>query len=151
MSFTGFRLAEIATHQHARARRQRSRQAVSREGRRAKRNPGLARARGLLRPALFVTSSEFHGVPFGPVSAGLFRQSLRLVMVWLFRFCKRPNGMEVRFSLLSLGWEVAEEECFTVASVVARSIGRAPSIPFGGQGKWWLARAGEITTLPPPA
>jgi hypothetical protein len=23
-------------------------------------------------------------------------------MVWLFRFCKRPNGMEVGFSLLSL-------------------------------------------------
>ena len=38
-----FRLAERATHQHARARRQRSLQAVSREGRRAKRNPGLSR------------------------------------------------------------------------------------------------------------
>jgi hypothetical protein len=40
-----FRLAGRATHQHARARRQRSGQAVSREGRQAKRNPGLARAR----------------------------------------------------------------------------------------------------------
>ena len=57
-------------------------------------------------PALFVTASEFLGVPFGPVPARLFRQSLRLVMVWLFRFCKRPNGMEAGFSLLSLWWEV---------------------------------------------
>ncbi len=76
--------------------------AVSREGRRAKRNPGLARARGLLRPALFVAASEFHGVPFGLVPAGFFRYDLGLVMVWLFRCCKRPNGMEVGFSLLSL-------------------------------------------------
>ena len=75
----------------------------------AKRNPRLARARGLLRPALFVTASEFHGVPFGPAPARLFRQSLRLIMVWLFRFCKRPNGMEVGFSLLSLWWVVTEE------------------------------------------
>ena len=30
-------------------------------------------------------------------------------MVWLFRFCKRPNGMEVGFSLLSL-WQVVAEE-----------------------------------------
>ena len=90
-----FRLAERATHQHARARRQRSRQAVSREGGRAKRNPGLARARRLLRPALFVTASEFHGVPFGLVPAGLFRYGVGPVMAWLFRFCKRPNGMEV--------------------------------------------------------
>ncbi len=104
-----FRLAEIATHQHARARRQRSGQAVSREGGRAKRNPGLARARGLLRPVLFVTASEFHGVPFGPAPARLFRQSMRLVMVWLFRCCKRPNGMEVGFSLLSLCHAVSEE------------------------------------------
>ena len=104
-----FRLAERATHQPARARRQRSRQAVSREGGRAKRNPGLARARRLLKPALFVPASKFHGVPFGPVSAGLFRQSLGLVMVWLFRFCKRPNGMEVGFALLSLWWVAAEE------------------------------------------
>ena len=126
-----FRLADRATHQHARARRQRSGQAVSRGGRLAKRNPGLARARRLLRPVFFVTTSEFHGVPFGPALARLFRQSLRLVMAWLFRFCKRPNGMEVGFSLLSLWWVVAEEECFTVASFVSRSVGRAPSIPFG--------------------
>ena len=104
-----FRLAGRATHQHARARRQRSGQAVSREGGQAKRNPGLARARGLLRPALFVTASEFHGVPFGLVPAGPFRQSLRLVMAWLFRFCKRPNGMEVGISFLSLLQAVAEE------------------------------------------
>ena len=52
-------------------------------------------------------------------------------MVWLFRFCKRPNGMAGGISLLSLGLVVAEEECFIVASVVARSVGRAPSIPFG--------------------
>ena len=51
--------------------------------------------------------------------------------------------MEVVFSLLSLCLVVAEEECFTVASVVSRSIGRATSIPFGGQGRWWLARGGE--------
>ena len=57
----------------ARARRQRSGQAVSREGRQAKRNPGLARARRLLKPALFVTACEFHGVPFGLVPAGIFR------------------------------------------------------------------------------
>ena len=68
-----FRLAERATHQHARARRQRSLQAVSREGGQAKRNPGLARARRLLRPVLFVAASEFHGVPFGPAPARLFR------------------------------------------------------------------------------
>ena len=68
-----FRLAGRATHQPARARRQRSGHAVSREGRQAKRNPGLARARGLLRPVLFVTASEFHGVPFGLVPAGIFR------------------------------------------------------------------------------
>ena len=173
----------------------------------AKRNPGLARARGLLRPVLFVTASEFHGVPFGPVPAGLFRYGVGPVMVWLFRFCKRPNGMEVGLSLLSL-WLVAAKEAgqtesgtrkgtwvveacvvrhcqrvsrgsvwprirrafslqlgarygvafsvlqaakrngggvfvafvvvgvaeksgFIVASVVARSVGRAPSIPFG--------------------
>ena len=102
-------MAERATHQPARARRQRSGQAVSREGRQAKRNPGLARARGLLRPALFVTASEFHGVPFGPVPARLFLYSLVLVMVWLFRFCKRPNGMEVGLSLLSLWHAVSEE------------------------------------------
>ena len=82
---------------------------MSREGRQAKRNPGLARARRLLKPALFVTSSEFHWVPFGPVPAGLFRYGVGPVMVWLFRFCKRPNGMEVGFSLLSLWLLVAEE------------------------------------------
>ena len=128
-----FRLAERATHQHARARRQRSGQAVSREGGRAKRNPGLARARRLLRPALFVTASEFHGVPFGPVPAGLFRQSLGLVMAEVFRCCKRPNGMEAGFSLLSLWLVAAEKPGFTVAPVVSRSVGRAPSIPFGGK------------------
>ena len=127
---------ERATHQHARARRQRSVQAVSREGGRAKRNLGLARALRLLKPALFVTASEFHGVPFGPAPAGLFRQSLRLVMVWFFCFCERPNGMEVGFSLLSLWWVVAEKSGFTVASVVAGSVGRATTIPFGGLERW---------------
>ena len=91
---------------------------MSREGGRAKRNPGLARARRLLRPVFFVTTSEFHGVPFGPALARLFRQSLRLVMAWLFRFCKRPNGMEVGISLLSSGQAATKKSGFTV---VARS------------------------------
>jgi len=30
-----------------------------------------------------------------------------------------------------------------VAFVVAGCIGSATSIPFGGQGRWWLARVGE--------
>jgi len=59
-------------------------------------------------PALFVTTCEFHGVPFGPVPTRLFRYSLRLVIVWLFRCCERPNGMEVGFSLLSL-WQAVSE------------------------------------------
>ena len=84
-----------------------------------------------MRAALFVTACVFHGVPFGPAPTGLFRQSLRHVMAEVFRCCKRPNGMEVGISLLSLWLVVAEEECFIVASVVARSVGRAPSIPFG--------------------
>ena len=85
---------------------ERVRRVVAREGRQSKRNLGLARARGLLKPALFVTASAFHGVPFGPVPTRLFRYSLRLVKVWLFRSCKRPNGMEVGFSLFSLWWVV---------------------------------------------
>ena len=96
-----------------------------------------------LRAALFVTACVFHGVPFGLAPTGFFRHCVRLVIVWLFRFCKRPNGMEVGSSLLSLWLVVAERAGFTVASVVARGIGRATSIPFGGQGRWWLARGGE--------
>ena len=65
---------------------------------------------------LVVTTSVFHGVPFGLVPARLFRHCMRLVIAWLFRFCKRPNGMEVRISLLSLWLLVAEKEGFTVAS-----------------------------------
>ena len=79
------------------------RRVVAREGRQSKRNLGLARARGLLKPALFVTASAFPEVPFGPVPTRLFRHGVRLVVVWFFRFCKRPNGMEVGFSLLSSG------------------------------------------------
>ena len=76
---------------------------VAREGRQSKRNLGLARARGLLKPALFVTACGFHGVPFVPVPTRLFRHGVRLVIAWLFRFCKRSNGMEVVFSLLLSG------------------------------------------------
>ena len=60
----------------------------------------------------------FHGVPFGPALTGLFRHDVRLVIAWLFRFCKRPNGMEVVFSLLSSGLAAAKKSGFTV---VARS------------------------------
>ena len=62
-----------------------------------------------MRAALFVTACVFHGVPFGPAPTGLFRQSLRHVMAEVFRCCKRPNGMEVGISLLSLWLVVAEE------------------------------------------
>ena len=98
-----------------------------------------------MRAALSVTAYVFHGVPFGPVPAWLFRYSLRFVFAEGFRFCKRPNGIEVGFSLLSLWLVVVEKAGFTVASVVARSIGRATSIPFGGQGRWWLAREGRAS------
>ena len=97
---------------------ERVRRVVAREGTLAKRNLGLARARGLLKPALFVTASAFHGVPFGPVPTSFFRHVVRLVIAWFFRFCKRPNGMEVGFSLLSSGLAAAKKSSFTV---VARS------------------------------
>ena len=97
---------------------ERVRRAVAREGRQSKRNLGLARARGLLKPALFVTACGFHGVPFGPVPTRLFRHGVGLVIAWLFRFCKRPNGMEVGFSLFSSGLAAAKKSSFTV---VARS------------------------------
>ena len=64
---------------------------VSRESGPAKRNLGLARARGLLKPALFVTASAFRGVPFGPVPTRLFRHGVRLVIADGFRYGKRPN------------------------------------------------------------
>jgi hypothetical protein len=79
------------------------RRVVAREGRQSKRNLGLARARGLLKPALFVTACVFPEVPFGPAPARLFRYSGRLVIAEGFRYSKRPNGMEVEFSLLSSG------------------------------------------------
>ena len=88
-----------------------------------------------MRAALSVTAYVFHGGPFGPVPARLLRYGLRFVIAEWFRFSKRPNGMEVGFSLLSLWFVVAKEVGFTVASVVARSIGRATSIPFGDQGR----------------
>ena len=85
---------------------ERVRRVVAREGGQAKRNLGLARARGLLEPALFVTASAFRGVPFGPVPTRLFRHVVRLVIAEGFRYSKRPNGMEVEFSLLSSGQAV---------------------------------------------
>ena len=91
---------------------------VARTGTLAKRNLGLARARGLLKPALFVTASAFRGVPFGPVPTRLFRHGVRLVVAWFFRFCKRPNGMEVEFSLLSSGLAAAKKSSFTVVARV---------------------------------
>ena len=94
------------------------RRVVAREGWQSKRNLGLARARGLLKPALFVTACVFHGVPFGPALTSFFRHGVRLVIAWFFRFCKRPNGMEVGFSLLSSGLAAAKKSSFTV---VARS------------------------------
>lgn len=110
----------------------------------------------------FVTASEFHGVPFGPVPAGLFRQSLRLVMVWLFRCCERPNGMEVGFSLLSLWLVVAEEaglhrriRCGTqyrkspLHSVWPEEPRiNTPGHAGNGQGKQCLARAGRPNGIP---
>ena len=63
-----------------------------------------------------------YGVPFGPAPAWLFRYGVRLVIAEGFRYGKRPNGMEAGFSLLSLWF-------------VAGSIGKATSIPFGGQGR----------------
>ena len=92
------------------------RRVVAREGTLAKRNLGLARARGLLKPALFVTACGFHGVPFGPVPTRLFRHGVRLVIAWLFRFCKRPNGMEVGFSVLSSGQAATKKSDLTVAA-----------------------------------
>ena len=97
---------------------ERVRRVVAREGRQSKRNLGLARVRGLLKPALFVTASAFRGVPFGPVPTRLFRHGVRLVIAWLFRFCKRPNGMEVGFSLLSSGLAAAKKSSFTVVARV---------------------------------
>ena len=78
-------------------------------------------------------------------------------MVWLFRFCKRPNGMEVGFSLLSLWWVVEEEaglhrriRCGTQCrkSPLHSVWPEEPRInPQGhagnGQGKQCLARAGR--------
>jgi len=53
----------------------------------------------------------------------------------------KRNGGGVFVAFVVVG--VAEKSGFTVALVVSRSIGRATTIPFGGQGRWWLARAGE--------
>ena len=52
----------------------------------------------------FVVACEFHEIPFGPAPARLLRYGLRFVIAEWFRFSKRPNGMEVGFSLLSL-WQ----------------------------------------------
>ena len=106
---------------------------------------------------IFVTASEFHGVPFGLVPAGLFRYGVGPVMVWLFRFCKRPNGMEAGFSLLSLWLVVAEEaglhrriRCVTQYrkshnhSVWPKEPRiNTPGHAGNGQGKQCLARAGR--------
>ena len=77
--------------------------------------------------------ASFTGFRLAPHPLFFFVMTWGSLWCWLFRCCKRPNGMEVGFSLLSLGLVAAEKTGFTVAPVVARSIGRAPSIPFGGK------------------
>ena len=120
---------------------------MSREGGQAKRNPGLARARGLLRPALFVTASEFYGVPFGRNSHASTRQGTQVVEASVIRHClcvsrgsvwprvcrafslKLVARYGVAFSVLQAAKRNGGG--VFVAFVVARSIGRATTIPFG--------------------
>ena len=162
-----FRLAGRATHQHARAGRQRSGQAVSREGRQAKRNPGLARAssneNALIGDASVTVTLEFRcnqHISRGsvwPRNLKAFSKKLETRYCVEFLYSKRPNGMEVGFSLLSLWLVVAEEaglhrriRCGTQCRKshnhsVWRKEPRinTPGHAGNGQGKQCLARAGR--------
>ena len=94
-----------------------------------------------VRAALSVTAYVFHGVSFGPAPTGLFRHCERLVIPWFFsvlQAAKRNGGGDfVAFVRFVSSEKVKLHRCCQIT----RSIGRAPSIPFGGQGRWWLARA----------
>ena len=139
--FTRFRLAEKATHQHARARRQRSGQAVTRKSKLAKRNPGLARAssneNALIGDASVTVILEFRcnqHISRGSVwprnlkafSAKLeTRYSLRVSILQAAK--RNGGGVFVAFVMVGSGGRGRlHRHC-----QVTRSNARATSIPFG--------------------
>ena len=115
---------------------------MTRKSKQAKRNPGLARAssneNALIGDASVTVALEFRcnqHISRGsvwPRNLKAFSEKLETRYCVEFLYSKRPNGMEVGFSLLSSWLSAAEEAGFTVTarSHVIKKIVFLPKIKY---------------------